>query len=269
MPGLRRTSALISILASDHPGLSQQAILDELRRAILSGEVPPGSPIPVDETADLFGVSRIPIREALKTLIGEGLIDHQPRAGYSVTLLTVEEFRELYVVRGVLEMAGLAAAVGLAGPDDDRRAADALAALDQALLDEDYRAYQRDSRRFHLALTTPCRMPRLMHMIESVWNITEPIQPMAHISDDDRNELHAQHSEMLAAFIRRDSEALLKASQDHLQDLDASVAELPTMTGLFAASAEANGSGAGAIDDDTGIDEARGGEDGEDRSSRV
>jgi hypothetical protein len=41
------------------------------------------------------------------------------------------------------------------------------------------------------------------------------------------------------------------------------------MTGLFAASAEANGSGAGPTDDDTGIDEARGGEDGEDRSSRV
>lgn len=246
MPGLRRTSALISILASDHPGLSQQAILDELRRAILSGEVPPGSPIPVDETADLFGVSRIPIREALKTLIGEGLIDHQPRAGYSVTLLTVEEFRELYVVRGVLEMAGLAAAVGLAGPDDDRRAAVALAALDQALLDEDYRAYQRESRRFHLALTAPCRMPRLMHMIESVWNITEPIQPMAHISDADRNQLHAQHSDMLDAFIRRDSDALLRASQDHLQDLDASVAELPTRTGLFAASAEVNGTVSGA-----------------------
>lgn len=244
MPGLRRTSALISILASDHPGLSQQAILDELRRAILSGEVPPGSPIPVDETADLFGVSRIPIREALKTLIGEGLIDHQPRSGYAVTLLTVQEFRELYVVRGVLEMAALAAAVGLAGPDDDRQAEEALAALDRALLAEDYRAYQRDSRRFHLALTAPCRMPRLMHMIESVWNITEPIQPMAHISDVHRTDLHAQHRKMLDAFTARDSDALLQASQGHLHDLETSVAELPTRTGLFAAGAE--------IDDDPG-----------------
>jgi len=99
MPSLGPPSALLAILSSDHPGLSQQAILDEVRRAILSGAVPPGSPIPVDETADLFGVSRIPIREALKTLIGEGLVDHQPRAGYTVARLTVQEFREIYLVR--------------------------------------------------------------------------------------------------------------------------------------------------------------------------
>lgn len=241
MPGLRRTSALISILASEHPGLSQQAILDELRRAILSGDVPPGSPIPVDETADLFGVSRIPIREALKTLIGEGLVDHQPRAGYTVARLTVPEFRELYVVRGVLEIAALAAAVGLAGPEDDRRAEEALAAMDTALAEEDYRSYQRESRRFHLALTAPSKMPRLLHMIELVWNITEPIRPMAHITDAHRNELHAQHSKMLQAFTARDSASLLEASQGHLDHLAASIAKLPPRTGLFAEATEVTG----------------------------
>lgn len=230
---LDRTSALLAILRSDHPGLSQQAILEEVRRAILSGDVPPGSPIPVDDTADLFGVSRIPIRETLKTLIGEGLVDHQPRAGYTVASLTAEEFREIYIVRGVLEMAALKAAIGNARPEDDLLATQALEALDQALADEDYRAYQRESRRFHLALVTPARMPRLLHMIELVWNITEPIQPMTHITDAHRNELHAQHSKMLQAFTDRDSTALLEASRGHLDNLEAVVAELPTQTGLF------------------------------------
>jgi len=225
---------LLAILSSDHPGLSQQAILDEVRRAILSGAVPPGSPIPVDETADLFGVSRIPIREALKTLIGEGLVDHQPRAGYTVARLTVQEFREIYLVRGVLEMAALTAAIGRAEPEDDRRAKEALEALDQALANEDYRAYQRESRHFHLALVTPSKMPRLLHMIELVWNVTEPIQPMTHISDAHRTELHAQHSKMLQAFTARDSAALLDASRGHLDNLEAVVAELPARPGLFA-----------------------------------
>ena len=233
IPGLRRSSPLTSILASDHPGLSQQAILDELRRAILSGDVPPGSPIPVDEAADLFGVSRIPIREALKTLIGEGLVDHQPRAGYTVARLTRQEFRELYVVRGVLEMPALAAAVDLAGPDDDDRADTALRALDEAIESGDYRAYQRESRRFHIALTAPCAMPRLLHMIELVWNITEPIQPMAHITDTHRSDLHAQHREMLRAFMSRDAAALLSVSRGHLELLETSVAQLPTAPGLF------------------------------------
>ncbi len=234
MRHLDQASALLAILKSDRPGLSQQAILDEIRRAILSGGVPPGSPIPVDETAEVFGVSRIPIRETLKTLIGEGLVEHRPRAGYTVASLTVEEFREIYVVRGVLEMAALKAAVGNAETEDDRRATRALHALDQALAAEDHPAYQRESREFHLALVSPSRMPRLLHMIELVWNLTEPIQPMKHISDDHRDQLHAQHSDMLQAFADRDAAALLAAARRHLDDLEAVVADLPTETGLFA-----------------------------------
>ncbi|HEY5880129.1 MAG TPA: GntR family transcriptional regulator [Nakamurella sp.] len=226
------SSPLMAILRAERAGLSQQAILTELRRAILSGDVAPGSPVPVDEVADLFGVSRIPIRESLKTLIGEGLVDHQPRAGYTVARLTAQEFRELYVVRGVLEIAALSAAIDSAGPDDDRVAAETLDALDRAIRDQDYRAYQRESRHFHLALAAPCRMPRLMHMIELVWNITEPIQPMAHIRQRDRDELHAEHREMLDAFTARDRTRLLRITRQHLDELESTVSDL-SATDLF------------------------------------
>src|SRR6478736_3925657 len=226
MPGPAGQSVLIAALAGGRPGRPQQAILDELRRAILSGQVPPGSPIPVDEVAELFGVSRIPIRESLKTLIGEGLVDHQPRAGYTVARLTPQEIRELYVVRGVLEIAALSTSISSAGPDDDRLAAEVLDALDKAMRDEDYRAYQRESRRFHMALAAPCRMPRLMHMIELVWNITEPIQPMAHIGQRDRNELHGEHREMLDAFVARDRNRLLRITRRHLDVLETTVSDL-------------------------------------------
>src|SRR6476659_10100025 len=203
------SSSLMSILRAERAGLSQQAILTELRRAILSGDVAAGTPVAMDEVAELFGVSRIPIRESLKTLIGEGLVDHQPRAGYTVARLTPQEFRELYVVRGVLEIAALSAAVESAGPDDDRAAVEALDLLDRAMREQDYRAYQRESRHFHEALAASCRMPRLIHMIELVWNITEPIQPMAHIPQRDRDDLHGEHREMLEAFLARDRSRLL------------------------------------------------------------
>jgi len=224
---------LIAALAGGRPGRPQQAILDELRRAILSGEVPPGSPIPVDEAADLFGVSRIPIRESLKTLIGEGLVDHQPRAGYTVARLTLAELSELYIVRGVLERAALAAAVAQADVQDDQRATAALDALDAAIRADDYLAYQRESRSFHVALMTPSRMHRLLHMVESVWNITEPFQPMAHITDLARGELHAEHREMLRAFLARDAAALQAAAGNHQHHLEESIAALPDDSGLF------------------------------------
>lgn len=218
----------MSILRPERSGLSQQTILAELRKAILSGDVAPGAPVPVDEVAEVFGVSRIPIRECLKTLIGEGLVDHEPRAGYAVATLTVQESRELYIVRGVLEMAALTAAVGSAGPEDDEQAARALDALDLAMSDRDYRAYQRDSRRFHSALVAPCGMPRLLHMIDLVWNMTEPMQPMAHIGRGERDRLHREHRAMLDAYVGRERERLLAIARQHLDQLEQAVSVLST-----------------------------------------
>jgi DNA-binding GntR family transcriptional regulator len=75
-------------------------------------------------------------------------------------------------------------------------------------------------------------MPRLMHMIDLVWNITEPIQPMAHIRQRDRDELHGEHREMLDAFIARDRARLLRITRQHLDELESTVSDL-SATGLF------------------------------------
>src|SRR6478672_11865183 len=155
MPGPAGHSVLIAALASSRPGRPQEAILDEMRRAILSGEVPPGTPIPVDEAAELFGVSRIPVRESLKTLIGEGLVDHRPRSGYTVAQLTLAELSEIYVLRGVLEQAAMTSAVAAATPSDDQHVQWAYDDLCQAQLDSEERGYHRESRRFHLAILAP------------------------------------------------------------------------------------------------------------------
>ena len=153
--------------------------------------------------------------------------------GYTVARLTLAELSELYIVRGVLERAALTAAVAQADVQDDRLASAALAALDAAIHADDYPAYQRESRCFHVALMTPSKMHRLLHMIESVWNITEPFQPMAHITDLARDELHAEHREMLRAFLARDAAALQAAAENHQHHLEESIAALPDDSGLF------------------------------------
>ena len=231
---MRARSALLAQLVVDRSGSTQQVILDELRRVILAGGAAPGTPIPVGEVADLFGVSAIPVRESLKTLIGENLVAHRPNAGYVVAQLTRQELTEIYLVRGVLESAALRAAVEVAGPDDIDRATEAHLALERVLRNWDPYAYHRESRRFHLALITPCRMHRLLHMFESAWNVTEPFQPMRYVPGPGRDRLHADHQEMLAAFGARDAEALLAASGRHHQRLESVIAALPDHAGLIA-----------------------------------
>lgn len=230
----RRRSVLSTELRIAEPGGRQPSILDELRRVILSGDAPPNTPVPIDEVADIFGVSRIPVRESLKTLTGEGLIAHRPNVGYAVAQLTSAELREMYIVREVLETAALATAVEIATADDHARAIEANRALEAAISADDPREYHRSSREFHMSLTRPSRMKRLLHMLEAAWNITEPVQPMVHVAGSDRASLHSDHRTMLDAFVRRDADALSAITQEHSRRLESVISSISSESGLLA-----------------------------------
>jgi DNA-binding GntR family transcriptional regulator len=228
-----RRSAILDQLEPRRTGSPQQVILDELRRVILEGSVPPGTPIPLAEVASLFGVSPIPVREALKTLVGENLVAHRPNAGYVVAQLTRRELAEIYLVRGVLESAALRAAIEMATPADLAATSAAHNALELLQTDWDPRSYHRESRHFHLALIAPCRMRRLLRMFESAWNVTEPFQPMRWLPDDERSLLHGEHTAMLAAFVDRDADGLLAIAEQHHRRLEKVIAMLPERSGLL------------------------------------
>jgi DNA-binding GntR family transcriptional regulator len=229
----RSSSPLVARLVPLRHDPTQAAVLAELRRVILAGDAPPGTAIPLDEVASVLGMSVIPVRESLKILVGEGLVEQHARAAYTVARLARSELRELYAARGVLENAVLAVAVAAAGPDDhaDARAAHEL--LDCAVRSGDLRAYHRESRGFHFALLAPARMRRFVAMVESAWNLTESYRPMAHLSDADRQRLHADHREMLEAFVTGDARTLLACAQAHHQRLLGAIATLPPDGGSF------------------------------------
>ncbi|KQU04067.1 GntR family transcriptional regulator [Rhodococcus sp. Leaf7] len=226
----RRRSVLLAQLTIDAPGGSQSVILDELRRVVMSGDAPPGTPIPLGEVAELFGVSRIPVRESLKTLIGEGLVDHRPNAGYTVAQLTSAELREMYIVREVLETAALAASAQTATEQDHALAVAVDAELRGSI--DDPSKYHRLSREFHMALARPSGMGRLLHMLAAAWNITEPLQPMVHVAGADRAALHADHQDMLDAFVARDTPALLAAASRHHDRLNVVISRIGDEAGL-------------------------------------
>ena len=85
-----------------HASLSAR-VATELRRGILTGRRRPGDRLIEDRLSEEMGVSRIPIREALRTLAAEGLVDIQPRRGASVADISRESARDLIEVRATLE----------------------------------------------------------------------------------------------------------------------------------------------------------------------
>ncbi len=213
---------------------TQQAILDELRRVLVSGAAPPGSSLPLDDLATAFGVSRIPVREALKTLTGEGLVEHEPRHGYTVARITRADFSELYLVRGALEGVALAAAAPRATPEQHTHARAVHAELDRALDTGRTAAFHRGSRAFHLALVGPSGMRLLLHLIGSTWNITEPAQPMTLLPEPLLHAMHEDHASMLAAWCAGDVPLLVALSERHTATLRSAVESLPSDHDAFA-----------------------------------
>ncbi|ADP81006.1 GntR family transcriptional regulator [Pseudofrankia inefficax] len=237
MRSLRPNASWIASLTTNTQdvGSLREAILRDVKRVILDGAAAPGSTVPVDEIAAHYQVSRIPVREALMSLVGEGLVTHRARGGYTVATLTPAEMREFYLVREALEAAALAAAVRRATASDDARALAAHEAMANAVTAGDSRGHHRESRRFHLALVNASGMARLGHMYESAWNVTEPARPMDYASRDAVEALVTDHERMLRAFIARDGEELLAASRVHHSRLQTFIAALPAEPGRFPA----------------------------------
>ncbi|WP_007519320.1 MULTISPECIES: GntR family transcriptional regulator [Pseudofrankia] len=233
----RPSAAWVGTLNTDARGCGsvREVILREVKRVVLDGAAAPGSPVPVDEVAAHYQVSRIPVREALMSLVGEGLVVHRARGGYTVAALTPAEMREFYVVREVLEAAALTAAVRRATAEDDARALAAHEAMARAVETGDSRGHHRESRRFHLALVGPAGMARLEHMYISAWNVTEPVRPMDYASRDAVEALVTDHERMLRAFVDRDVDTLLAASRAHHSRLQTVVAALPEESARFPA----------------------------------
>lgn len=221
----RMTDRLLAQLADTRTGNERANVLEELRRLILSGGAPPGTQIPPAEIADAFGVSPIPVREALKTLVGEGLVVHRPNAGYRVNQPSADELREIYFVRGTLEQAALARSVELVDDSALQIARDRHAELLVAVKYNDGKAFHDVSREFHRALTTPCAMPRLLNMFEATWNLTEPFQMMRSVTAETQAALNADHEDLLEAFADRDTPSVLEVARRHHQRLEIAIVE--------------------------------------------
>ena len=95
-----------------------EAALEQLREAIIMGELTPGTPLRLEDLARALGMSISPIREAVRQLEALGLAEHVPHHGAKVMGLDVEELRELFSIRLALETMAVKRAAELFGSAD-------------------------------------------------------------------------------------------------------------------------------------------------------
>ncbi|AXG14533.1 GntR family transcriptional regulator [Intrasporangium calvum] len=197
------------------PPTAQEAVLAELRRAIASGELKPGQPIAQAPLAERLGVSRVPVREALKILQGEGQVEYQPHHGYSVTRLDLDDLREAYRIRQLLETEAVRIAVPRFGPEEVAALAQAAREVDNAGDHEDYATMAAANRRFHFLLVEGAGLPRLTHLVRILWDATDVYRSFYYADAANRHRVRAEHAGIVQAVADGDLEAVVRQLDAH------------------------------------------------------
>lgn len=198
-------------------GISLHAeVAQRLRNMILNHELAPGEKIDEPALCERFGVSRTPLREALKVLSMEGHIVLAPHRGARVAITSTEDVRDLFPVIGALE--------ALAGELACQQVTELQIASLQLLHDEmvhcyrqgDAAGYAERNREIHLTIFNIADNGPLTQLYQQVSARTHSVRYVARKSPADWALAIEEHEQMLVALRARDGEALGKILKDHL-----------------------------------------------------
>lgn len=194
--------------------LSADAVTDTLRELILGGSLGIGVQLRQEDLAKRFGVSRIPIREALKQLQAEGLVEHYPNRGSVVATRSVEDLLETLDIRLALEKRALELAIPNMTSKDFRAAREVIAQYDRSLSP---RKWTELNLQFHLTLYRPCRRMRLVKMIEDLVRSVS-MHLRTHISHTvGRGDPQAEHKQILKACVDGDADRAVRLLERHIE----------------------------------------------------
>lgn len=190
-----------------------------IRDAILSGTLAPGQKIVEESLCETFGFSRAPVREALRLLAQQGLVEHLPRRGVRVAQWSPRDILQLFELRQVLERFAVESAFPLADPDT--QLAPVRAAIEQMRSATDDLEKDDAHRRFHSAVVGLARNRQLDIALEPI--LLKLQLPMAvnlrtEAADGGHDAEHAgerRHEAILAALESNDAQAVLAALGDH------------------------------------------------------
>lgn len=197
------------------PPTAQEAVLSELRREIATGQLVPGSALPQAAIADRLGVSRVPVREALKILEGEGHVSYAPRRGYTVTTLDVGELLEIYEIRALLERDAIFRGEESMGSDMADYLDELIDSMDDCIAGGDIGQLAVVNREFHFSILSLSERHHLMRLIQNLWDASEPYR--ARYFGDSANcaRVQSEHRAISEAVRRRDPQSVVDLHDQH------------------------------------------------------
>ncbi|WP_207781910.1 GntR family transcriptional regulator [Phytoactinopolyspora limicola] len=189
----------------------------ELHRLILRGVFPAGSHLRIQELAERFDTSAMPVREALRKLAALGLVDLVPHRGARVCELSLADLEDTYRVRLVLEPLVVAAAAAEFTEEQGRAAHEALQRHEAFLAANDADAARQAHTEFHFLLYQAAGSRWLLRSIEPAWQNSERYRFSSAHENAYNDRSHEEHVELLNACLTRDPQRAEAAMRVHLE----------------------------------------------------
>ena len=214
---LARDPVSVGRRSSIAPPSIPDLVCRELRRLISVGDLRPG-PLRISKLAEEFGVSPVPVREALRRLEAEGFVTFEHNRRVRVNSLSLEDLREVYLIREALEVMLVSQAVPLA--TRDRAALEEMERqieiMDHSM--EQPAAWGDANAAFHWALYSLAPLPRLKTTVQSLWTAVEAFLRIYATSTDQLRVAQAQHRELLGCIRAGAVEPAVVVLRQHLTD---------------------------------------------------
>ena len=174
------------------------AVADSLRQRILNGELPPGVQLRQDALAEQFGISRIPVREALLQLEANNLVKIMPHRGAVVTGVSLEELEDIFQLRGQLEPQLLVVSAMHLTPADIQALRAVASAYSDTLAGGEVLRWGELNRRFHLDLLQHAERPRSLSIVAGLLQDCDRPTRLQLSASGDVARADREHREILA-----------------------------------------------------------------------
>ena len=200
------------------PTSAVEKVYRHTRTAILMGEYPPGFSLRMSDLARINGVSAIPVREAMRRLEAERLVESVANKGVRVAQLSNADLADAYQLRTILE----AEAVRLTVPkltDVDRAQAEYLRdEMARQFAAGDVAAAHAAHRALHFIVYERAGSPWLVHIISTLWDHTERYRRLGMQWLQQPEYLSAQHDDVIAALFSGDVDAAVESLRSHFEE---------------------------------------------------
>jgi DNA-binding GntR family transcriptional regulator len=200
-------------------------VTERLRSALLIGEIQPGERIRVTELEKRFGVSHIPIREALRRLESEGLVVRLPQRAAVAAGVALDDLEGLYDLRRLIEGQVARRAVERMTDDDLARIREAAEALEGAADDPDSPAFWQLHSEFHWVILQPGGSDWIRRVLDQLWQAAERYVRLFVSTFGPVDDALSQHRGLVAACEARDADALYERLIEHLDLTERTVRE--------------------------------------------